>query len=168
MAAQFQRGRQFAFQHQRAFVHIGGVHHRAAHGGQAGGRELVPPGAGDHARKVHHGGLGRRGHAHRERPARHDGLVRPAFGPQGNGDAGRVGTADAAPGGGHDVGLAFFIIGGHQKGRHGIGQSDGTKSFFHGGTSLSCMMRAVQARVKDGCIEPPAACGNRGWIPRLP
>ncbi len=160
MAAQFQRGLQFAFQHQRALVHIGGIHHLAAHGGQAGGGEFVLPGTGDHARKVHHGGLGRRGHADRERLARHDGLVRPAFGPHGDGDAGRVGAADAAPGRGHDIGFAFFIIGGHQKGRHGVGQGDGTKSFFHGVTSLSCMMCSAQPLVKDGCIASPAACSN--------
>ena len=160
MAAQFQRGLQFAFQHQRAFVHIGSIHDFAAHGGQAGGGEFVLLGTGDHARKVDHGCLGRRGHADRERLARHDGLVRPAFGPHGHGDAGRVGAADAAPGGGHDVGFAFFIIGGHQKGRHGVGQSDGTKSFFHIVTSLSCMMCSAQPLVKDGCIASPAACSN--------
>ena len=75
----------------------------------------VAPGM--HAREI---GLGRelaRGDIDGEGLALKDGVVGPAAFADGNGDARGLGSADAPPRGGHDVGTARMVVCAHEKQR---------------------------------------------------
>jgi len=145
---------QAALQHHGKFGGVGGVHQLAFHLGEPGGAELVTalPRGDPHEVRLCHAPLD--GHGNGEGPTGGDGGVGVARLAQGDGDAGGIGAADAAPGGVHQVGLAVGVVAADHQ--HGGGEEETlcSEGLFH----LGLLLVSVT----------PAASGSEGVETKKP
>ena len=122
---------ELAIQYQGELLDVWRVHPLALDRREAGLLELVHVPTGGDAEIVGLGHMPLGGDADGELAAFDEVVIGVRGLAQRDADAGRAGTTDAAPGGGHGVGLAFLIICADHEDGSGIDQCAGTDGLLH-------------------------------------